>query len=70
MSRHIEYNDVLFLTVELKFGRIVAFVAIKNKEPVSALYITFYMEVEVFYLYKALLIYYLVIISKVNNLVR
>ena len=70
MSRHIEYNDVLFLIIELKFGRIVAFIAIKNKEPVGALRITFYIKVEIFYLYEALLIYYLVIISKVNNLVR
>ena len=69
MSRHIERNDVLFLIVELKFARIVAFVAIKNKEPVGALYITFYIEVEVFYLYEAFLIYRLAIISKVDNLV-
>ena len=70
MSRHIERNDVLFLIVELKFARIVAFVAIKNKEPVGALRTTFYIEVEVFYLYEALLIYRLVIISKVDNPVR
>ena len=48
----------------------VAFVAIKNKEPVGALRTTFYMEVEVFYLYEALLICCLAIISKVDNLVR
>jgi len=70
ISRYIERNYVLFLIVELKFGRIVAFVTIKNKKPVDALRTTFYIEVEVFYLYKALLIYRLAIINKVDNLVR
>ena len=70
MSRHTERNDVLFLIVELKFARIVAFVAIKNKEPVGALRTTFCMEVEVFYLCEALLICRPAIISKVDDPVR
>ena len=51
MSRHIERNYVLLLVVQLEFGRIVAFVAVKDKEPVGALRTTFYMEIKVFYLF-------------------
>ena len=51
ISRHIERNYILFLIVELKIGRIVAFVAIKDKELVGALRTTFYMKIEVFYLF-------------------
>ena len=43
--------------------------AIEDKEPVGTLYITFYIEIEVFYLYKAFLIRCLTIIYKVDNLV-
>ena len=43
--------------------------AVEDKEPVGALYTTLYMEIEVFYLYEALLIRRLTIICKVNNLV-
>jgi len=51
ISRHIERNYVLLLIVELEFGRIVAFVAVKDEEPVGALRTTFYMKIEVFYLF-------------------
>ena len=67
MSRHIERNYVLFLTVELKIGRMVAFVAIKDKEPVGALRTTFCMEIEVFYPCEALLIRRPTIICKIDD---
>ena len=51
MSRYIERNYVLLLTVELEFGRMVAFVAVKDKEPVGTLRMIFYMKIEVFYLF-------------------
>ena len=70
ISRYIERNYVLFLIVELKFSRIITFVAIKDKELVDALRKTFHMKIEVFYLYKVLLVRRPTIIYKIDNLVR
>ena len=36
MWGHAECNDVVLLAVELKFGRVVALMAIKDQQPVSA----------------------------------
>ena len=38
MRRHIECNNLMSLAVKLKFGRVVAIVAVKHKEAVFRLY--------------------------------
>ena len=45
--RHIERNNVVLLAIELKFGRVVALVAIEDQQPVFALYLGRRIEVEV-----------------------
>jgi hypothetical protein len=36
MWRYVQRDDVILLTMEFEFGRIVAFVAIKDQQPVFA----------------------------------
>ena len=47
MWRHIERDNVVLLAIELKFGRVVALMAIEDQQPVFAFYIRCCMEVEV-----------------------
>ena len=42
MRRHIEYNNVVLLAVELEFGRVVAFIAVEDQQPVFAFYTRYY----------------------------
>ena len=37
MRRHAERDDVVLLAVTLEFGRVVAFVAVEDQQPVFAL---------------------------------
>ena len=37
MRGHIERDDVVLLVIELEFGRVVAFVAVEDQQPVFAL---------------------------------
>ena len=70
MSRHTERNYILVLAVQLEFDRVVALVAVEDEEPVSALPPALYIEIEVFYLFEALLVRRPAVFSKVDNLVR
>ena len=47
MRRHAECNDIVLLAVELEFGRVVAFVAIEDQQPVFAFRTRCCMIVEV-----------------------
>ena len=47
MRRHTEYNNIILLTVNLKFFGVVAIVAIKDKQPIFALHTRYYIEIEV-----------------------
>ena len=47
MRRHTECDDVVLLAIELEFGRVVAFVAVEDQQPVFALRTRCCMEVEV-----------------------
>ena len=47
MQRHTERNDVVLLVVELEFGRVVAFVAVEDQQPVFAFRTRCCIEVEV-----------------------
>ena len=47
MRRHIERNNVVLLAEELEFDRVVAFIAVKDQQPVFAFRTRRCMEVEV-----------------------
>ena len=47
MRRHVERDNVVLLAMELKFGRVVALVAIEDQQPVFAFCTRCCMEVEV-----------------------
>ncbi len=47
MGRHIEGNDVVLLVVELKVGRVVAVVAVEDKEATNPSCSSFGILVEV-----------------------
>ena len=53
MWRHIERDNVVLLAIELKFGRVVALMAIEDQQPVFAFYIRCCIEVEVLDLIQA-----------------
>jgi len=47
MQRHIEYNDLVLLAIELEFGRVVALVAVEDQQPIFAFRTRCRIEVEV-----------------------
>ena len=47
MRRHTERDDVVLLAIELEFGRVVAFVAVEDQQPVFAFRTRYCIEVEV-----------------------
>jgi hypothetical protein len=47
MRRHAERDDAVLLAVELEFGRVVAFVAVKDQQLVFAFCLGCYVVVEV-----------------------
>jgi hypothetical protein len=47
MRRHAKRDDVILLVVELEFGRVVAFVAVEDQQPLFALCTRYCIEVEV-----------------------
>ena len=47
MRRHAECNDVVLLAIELEFGRVVAFVAVEDQQPMFAFCPRHCMVVEV-----------------------
>ena len=47
MRKHIECDDVVLLAVELEFGRVVAFIAVEDQQPVFSLRTGRYIVVEV-----------------------
>jgi hypothetical protein len=47
MRRHIERDNIVLLAVELEFGRVVAFVAVEDQQPVFAFRTRYCIEVEV-----------------------
>ena len=46
MWRYVEYNDVILLVIELEFGRVVAFVAVEDQQPIFAFRPRCYIVVE------------------------
>ena len=47
MGRHTESNNVILLAIKLKVGRVVAFMAVKDKQPICSSCTTFSMLVKV-----------------------
>ncbi len=47
MRRHIERNNVILFIVELEVGRVVAIVAVKDKETINPGYSSFSILIEV-----------------------
>ncbi len=47
MRRHVECNYVILLIIELEVGRVVAVVAVEDKEAMNANYSTFNMFIKV-----------------------
>ena len=47
MRRHAERDDVVLLAVELEFGRVMAFMAVEDQQPVFAFRTRCCIEVEV-----------------------
>ena len=48
MCRHTERDDVMFLAVDLKWGRVMALMAVKDQQLAPSLRTRYYMVVEVF----------------------
>ena len=53
MQGHIERDNVVLLAMELEFGRVVAFVAVEDQQPIFAFRTTCCMVVEVLDLIQA-----------------
>jgi len=53
MQRYIEYNNIVLLVIELEFGRVIAFVAVEDQQPIFAFRTRYYIEVEVLDLIQA-----------------
>ena len=47
MRGYIEYDDVILLAIKLEFGRVVAFVAVEDQQPIFAFRPKRYIVVEV-----------------------
>jgi hypothetical protein len=47
VGRHIERDNVVLLVVELKVGRVVAIVAVKDEEAINPDYSSFSIRIEV-----------------------
>ncbi len=47
MRRHVESDNVVLLAIELEFGRVVAFVAVEDQQPIFAFRPRRYIVVEV-----------------------
>ncbi len=47
MRGYIKRDDVILLAIELEFGRVVAFIAIKDQQPIFALRLRRYIAIEV-----------------------
>ena len=69
MGRHIEGNDVVLLAVELEVSRVVAVIAIKDKEATNPSYSSFSVLVKVLNLFQASLVGCPTVFRYCNNLV-
>jgi len=47
MWRYIERDDIVLLAIEFEFGRIVAFIAVEDQQPIFTFCTRYYIEVEV-----------------------
>ena len=47
VRRHIEYNNIILLAVGLKFFKVGAIVAVKNKQPIFTFRTKYYIEIKV-----------------------
>ena len=68
MRRYIECNNVVLLVVGFEFFGVVVIVAVKDKQPIFALRIRYYVEIEVPNPIYAFLISSLPVISYCNTL--
>jgi len=47
MQRHTKRNDIVLLAIELEFGRVVAFVAVEDQQPIFTFRTRYYIEVKI-----------------------
>lgn len=67
MGRYIKRNDVISLAIVVEVGRVVAFVAIEDKEAIYTDYTTLGVLIEVFYPIQANLVYSPTIFAYINS---
>ena len=66
---HTERNNVVLLAIELEFGRVVAFVAVEDQQPIFALRTKRYIAIEVLDPIQAYCISSLAVIGNCDTLV-
>ncbi len=69
MQGHIERDNIVLLVIELEFGRVVAFVAVKDQQPIFALRPRCYIAIEVLDLIQAYCISSLAVVGGCDTLV-
>ena len=66
MSRYAESQNIIIFIINLKFIRMMAFVAVKNKKLIYILRARFCVLIKIFYLIYIQLIIYLIVITNFN----
>jgi hypothetical protein len=69
VRRHAESNNLVILAVLLEFKRVIALIAINNKQLMYANNSSLYMLIKVLQLLQAKLIYCLAVLRDYNNLI-
>jgi hypothetical protein len=69
VRRHTDSNNLILLIVLLECERVVALIAVNNKEPISAYNSLLYMLIKVLQPLQPKLIYHPAVLRDYNNLV-